>query len=69
MISSWCWCVHVLSSSLPAQDEGAALYLADMRCLPGMEGGPVLDSAGAFVGMLALPLSNATLQAEAWTHS
>lgn len=36
-----------------------------MRCLPGMEGGPVLDGAGALVGVLGAPLSSSALQAEA----
>ena len=42
----------------------SALHLADMRCLPGMEGAPVLDAGGALVGMMAVPLSNSTFEAE-----
>jgi hypothetical protein len=37
-----------------------------MRCLPGMEGAPILaHSSGAFLGVLGVPLSNRAFRAEA----
>ena len=48
-----------------AQDGSeAALYLADMRCIPGMEGGPVVDADGTLVGIMAVPLSSHAFHAE-----
>ena len=41
------------------------LLLADMHCLPGMEGGPVLSSSGKLIGILSLPLSSPSFSAEA----
>ena len=39
--------------------------MADMHCLPGMEGGPVLSSSGKLTGVLSLPLSSSSFSAEA----
>ena len=53
------------ASSHGMQDAStAALHLADMRCLPGMEGAPVLAADGTLVGVLAVPLSNSGFHAE-----
>lgn len=38
--------------------------MADMACLPGMEGAPVCSSDGALVGMLTFPLSSSHFDAE-----
>ncbi|KAL3681783.1 hypothetical protein R1sor_024739 [Riccia sorocarpa] len=46
----------VVSNCWPPGCKPAALLMADLRCLPGMEGGPVLDEQGALAGMLIRPL-------------
>ncbi|CAM6109989.1 unnamed protein product [Calypogeia fissa] len=46
----------IVSNCWPPASKSAALLMADVRCLPGMEGGPVLDERGALVGMLTRPL-------------
>lgn len=38
--------------------------MADLQCLPGMEGAAVLTEAGDLVGMLTCPLSHTTFDAE-----
>lgn len=42
----------------------ASILLADLACFPGMEGSPVQDSSGEFLGMLSCPLSNTVYDAE-----
>ncbi|BBN15391.1 peroxisomal leader peptide-processing protease [Marchantia polymorpha subsp. ruderalis] len=46
----------VVSNCWPPSSKPVALLMADLRCLPGMEGGPVLDEQGALAGMLIRPL-------------
>ncbi|KAL2620277.1 hypothetical protein R1flu_000482 [Riccia fluitans] len=46
----------VVSNCWPPGSKPVALLMADLRCLPGMEGGPVLDEQGALAGMLIRPL-------------
>ena len=38
--------------------------MADIRCLPGMEGGPIFDRQGRVVAMMMLPLLSQTFHAE-----
>lgn len=40
------------------------MVLADMRCLPGCEGAPVVGVDGRLVGLLAAPLAHRGFQAE-----
>ncbi|DBB06723.1 TPA: hypothetical protein ACH3X1_012221 [Trebouxia sp. C0004] len=40
------------------------LLMADMRCLPGMEGAPVFNQQGQLVAMMLLPLMSNTFNAE-----
>ena len=47
----------------PAQDD-PILYMADVRLLPGMEGGSVCDAAGEFIGALWLPVYSGHAGAE-----
>lgn len=47
------------------ESSAPGLLLADMHCLPGMEGGPVLSSSGKLIGVLSLPLSSPSFSAEA----
>lgn len=46
------------------QEGSPALLLADMNVLPGMDGGPVTDGNGLFIGMLGMPLCSHTFKAE-----
>ena len=48
--------------------KGAQLVMADMRCLPGMEGGAVLDSSGCTVAMAMMPLLSTQFNAEVCAH-
>ncbi|CAN0853084.1 Glyoxysomal processing protease, glyoxysomal [Linum grandiflorum] len=43
---------------------GTSLLMADIRCLPGMEGGPVFDKYGRFIGVLIRPLRQKSTGAE-----
>ena len=38
--------------------------MADMRCLPGMEGGPVFNQQGQLVAVTMLPLLSTSFNAE-----
>ena len=59
-------CVHgVISNHWPAEGHaGSALLMADMRCLPGMEGGPVYNQRGELIAVTMLPLHSRTFRAE-----
>ena len=46
------------------QGATGSIFLADMHCLPGMEGAPVLDEDGRLAGLLAQPLSHQAFDAE-----
>lgn len=46
------------------QEGSPALLLADMSILPGMDGGPVIDGNGLFIGMLGTPLCSHNFKAE-----
>ncbi|GAB4814878.1 hypothetical protein N2152v2_001924 [Parachlorella kessleri] len=52
------------ASSPEQQCMQPALLALDLRCLPGMEGGPVFDPIGQVIGMLAPPLMSSTAQAQ-----
>ncbi|CAL5225546.1 g8379 [Coccomyxa viridis] len=55
----------VISNILrPAGQDVPGLILADMHCLPGMEGGPILSPAGKLLGVLCQPLCSQSFQAE-----
>lgn len=41
------------------------MLLADVRCLPGCEGAPVVGACGGLLGVLAAPLAHRGFQAEA----
>ncbi|GAQ78665.1 hypothetical protein KFL_000170110 [Klebsormidium nitens] len=56
--------VGVLSNWWHADENRAPILLADMRCLPGMEGGPVVDGSGGLVGLLWRPLRQRNSGAE-----
>ena len=59
-------CVHgIVSNYWPAEgNTGNALLMADMRCLPGMEGGPVYNHHGQLIAMILLPLHSRTFRSE-----
>ncbi|KAG0554221.1 hypothetical protein KC19_12G074000 [Ceratodon purpureus] len=48
--------VGIVSNLWPPTRSPPSLLMADVRCLPGMEGGPVFDERGNLVGMLTRPL-------------
>ncbi|DBA67269.1 TPA: hypothetical protein ACH3X2_001576 [Trebouxia sp. C0005] len=59
----------VISNHWPSGREGDKpgsrdLLMADMRCLPGMEGGPVFNQQGQLVAITLLPLMSNTFNAE-----
>ncbi|KAK3288837.1 hypothetical protein CYMTET_3701 [Cymbomonas tetramitiformis] len=55
---------HV-SNLWPSVDGfGNSLLMLDIRVLPGMEGGPVLDERGALIGLLLPPLLNTSTRTE-----
>ncbi len=59
----------VISNHWPSGREGDRsgsrdLLMADMRCLPGMEGGPVFNQQGQLVAITLLPLMSNTFNAE-----
>ncbi|KAL0905173.1 hypothetical protein M5K25_027358 [Dendrobium thyrsiflorum] len=55
-----------LANCCPSGSDHRSLLVADIRCLPGMEGGPVFDRHASLVGILTKPLrqkgSNAEIQ-------
>ncbi|BDA40720.1 probable peroxisomal leader peptide-processing protease [Coccomyxa sp. Obi] len=54
----------VIANVVQGQDGIPALLLGDMNILPGMEGGPVIDGNGLFIGMLGIPLCSHSFKAE-----
>ncbi|KAJ8465199.1 hypothetical protein OPV22_027751 [Ensete ventricosum] len=54
----------VVANCCSAGSVKNSLLLADIRCLPGMEGGPVFDRHACLVGMLTSPLRQKTSNAE-----
>lgn len=59
-------CLHgVISNHWLAEGAtGGAFLMADMRCLPGMEGGPVFNQQGQLVAVTMLPLHSKAFGAE-----
>ncbi|CAN1259663.1 Glyoxysomal processing protease, glyoxysomal [Linum perenne] len=53
-----------ISNHYPHYSHGTSLLMADIRCLPGMEGGPVFDKDGRFIGVLIRPLRQKSTGAE-----
>ncbi len=48
------------------QEHGEpGLLLADIHCLPGMEGGPVMSNSGKLIGVMSQPLYSQSFHAEA----
>ncbi|CAL9080392.1 unnamed protein product [Musa textilis] len=54
----------VVANCCSAGSVKNSLLLADIRCLPGMEGGPVFDRHACLVGMLTSPLRQKSSNAE-----
>ncbi|MCO5570795.1 hypothetical protein L7F22_024523 [Adiantum nelumboides] len=48
--------VGITANCWPPLCSQTSLLMADLRCLPGMEGAPAFNEKGAFVGMLTRPL-------------
>uniref|UniRef100_A0A803LLK3 Glyoxysomal processing protease, glyoxysomal n=1 Tax=Chenopodium quinoa TaxID=63459 RepID=A0A803LLK3_CHEQI len=51
--------VGSISNCYPSTSKDRSLLMADIRCLPGMEGGPVFGQNGCLVGILNRPLRQA----------
>ncbi|XP_073137672.1 glyoxysomal processing protease, glyoxysomal [Henckelia pumila] len=45
-----------VANTYPSSSFSRSLLMADIRCLPGMEGSPVFDEQAQFVGLLTRPL-------------
>ncbi|KAL9257212.1 Glyoxysomal processing protease, glyoxysomal-like protein [Drosera capensis] len=51
--------VGCISNKYPPTSSDGSLLLADIRCLPGMEGGPIFGEARYLIGLLIRPLKQA----------
>ncbi|GAB2210963.1 hypothetical protein Droror1_Dr00016253 [Drosera rotundifolia] len=51
--------VGSISNKYPSTSSDGSLLLADIRCLPGMEGGPIFGEARHLIGLLTRPLKQA----------
>ncbi|TYH67145.1 hypothetical protein ES332_D06G168800v1 [Gossypium tomentosum] len=56
--------VGSVANCYPPKSSDKALLMADIRCLPGMEGGPVFGDQGMLFGILTRPLRQKTSDAE-----
>ncbi|PHU26219.1 hypothetical protein BC332_04551 [Capsicum chinense] len=56
--------VGSIANSYPPSPQSKALLIADIRCLPGMEGSPVLGEHAEFIGVLSRPLRQRATAAE-----
>ncbi|KAK8592377.1 hypothetical protein V6N13_062958 [Hibiscus sabdariffa] len=56
--------VGSVANCYPPKSTDRALLMADIRCLPGMEGAPVFSYQNALVGMLTRPLRQKNSDAE-----
>eukprot|EP00249_Psilotum_nudum_P022667 c28604_g1_i1 orf=372-2789(+) len=48
--------VGIVANCWPPASSSVSLLMADVRCLPGMEGAPIFGECGEFVGILTRPL-------------
>ncbi|KAK6264699.1 hypothetical protein SCA6_020133 [Theobroma cacao] len=53
-----------VANCYPPKSSDRALLMADIRCLPGMEGGPVFGDQNTLVGILIIPLRQKSSDAE-----
>uniref|UniRef100_A0A1S3WXI9 Glyoxysomal processing protease, glyoxysomal-like n=1 Tax=Nicotiana tabacum TaxID=4097 RepID=A0A1S3WXI9_TOBAC len=56
--------VGSIANSYPPSPQNKALLIADIRCLPGMEGSPVLGEHAELIGVLSRPLRQRATAAE-----
>ncbi|XP_055803888.1 glyoxysomal processing protease, glyoxysomal isoform X1 [Solanum dulcamara] len=56
--------VGSIANSYPPSPLNKALLIADIRCLPGMEGSPVLGEHAELIGVLTRPLRQRAMAAE-----
>ncbi|OMO65200.1 hypothetical protein COLO4_31438 [Corchorus olitorius] len=56
--------VGSVANCYPPKSSDRALLMADIRCLPGMEGGPVFGDQNTLVGILTRPLRQKNSDAE-----
>ncbi|OIT27393.1 PREDICTED: glyoxysomal processing protease, glyoxysomal [Nicotiana attenuata] len=56
--------VGSIANSYPPSPKNKALLIADIRCLPGMEGSPVLGEHAELIGVLSRPLRQRATAAE-----
>ncbi|XP_047163563.1 glyoxysomal processing protease, glyoxysomal isoform X4 [Vigna umbellata] len=56
--------VGCIANSYPSHSSDGSLLMADIRCLPGMEGGPVFSKHACLTGILLRPLRQKTYGAE-----
>ncbi|MQM17143.1 hypothetical protein Taro_050111 [Colocasia esculenta] len=57
-------CVGTVANSCPPDSCDSSLLVADIRCLPGMEGGLVFDRDACLVGILTRPIRQKNCTAE-----
>ncbi|EEF50835.1 trypsin domain-containing protein, putative [Ricinus communis] len=53
-----------VANCYPARSSNVSLVMADIRCLPGMEGAPAFGECGDFIGILTRPLRQKSTGAE-----
>ncbi|KAL5774430.1 hypothetical protein ACOSP7_011987 [Xanthoceras sorbifolium] len=57
-------CMGSVANCYPPRSSTVSLLMADIRCLPGMEGGPVFGEHAQFIGILIRPLRQKNSGAE-----
>ncbi|KAK1557959.1 hypothetical protein Q3G72_034744 [Acer saccharum] len=57
-------CMGSVANCYPPRSSTLSLLMADIRCLPGMEGGPVFGEHAQFIGVLIRPLRQKNSGAE-----
>ncbi|MCL7021863.1 hypothetical protein MKW94_018806, partial [Papaver nudicaule] len=48
--------VGSVANSYPSGSSKSSLLMADIRCLPGMEGGPVFGECARLIGIVSRPI-------------